>query len=364
MSVEANERESLRRRKEEHLDICLAQNVEYAGSSWLEHVQLIHNALSEVSIGSVDTSMAFLGRALAAPFIIGAMTGGTERADRINKQLAEAAGRCGVGLALGSQRWMLEGNGGPLRGIRALAPEAVLIGNIGVNELVSHGVSAIVRMYEATGVDGLCVHLNHAMEIVQPEGTDVSGSVCDRIRELAALLGERLIVKETGCGISYEVALKLVSQGVRCVDVSGSGGTNWIRVEAERQESGRSVVDAFREWGLPTALCLYDLAPLPVVRIASGGLRSGLDMAKAIAMGADMTSAALPVLKAVAMSGVNGVCEWIAGAVGQLRMAMALLGCADIKALQSVRVWFRGPLLEYVLQRRYNQACCSQISRE
>ncbi len=351
----------IQQRKSDHLAICRERDVEFHSKNcWLEHVELIHQALPSFSPSEVELRVRFLGRDLAAPFLIGAMTGGTQEGGRINRTLARVASDLGIGLALGSQRPMLEEP--RLKGtfdVRAAAPDILLLGNIGLSQAMTLPLKRIVELMKSIGADGICLHLNAAMEMSQVEGDEPRGRSEGAIRRLAAALGERLIVKETGCGMARETAERLMRLGVKTIDVAGAGGTSWVRVENLRRGGVPAGRDELEEWGIPTAASLIELQPLlgteraPRLRvIASGGLRSGMDLAKSIALGAQLGSAALPVLRVLHHAGEKGLRNWLAGMLAELRCVMVLCGCRDLAALRRAPVVLSGPLQNWAEQRR------------
>jgi isopentenyl-diphosphate delta-isomerase len=275
-------------------------------------------------------------------------------------------------MQLGSQRAMLENPKlTKTYDVRPVAPDILLLGNVGfaqARELTDRQAKSLVQ---DIGADGLCIHLNAAMELFQPEGErDFRGGL-QTIRRFADLFGERLVVKETGCGISREVGLRLVEAGVRCIDVSGAGGTSWVRVEQQRS----SETGPFAEWGIPTAACLYELRRLSVspggsslpprrcVLIASGGLRTGLDFAKAIALGASLGSAALPFLRAQqgrlskpfgsrsSTRGKEGIIAYAQTLIRDLRAACVLTGARTLADLAHAPTVITGRLRDWIEQR-------------
>lgn len=351
-------RSRTRQRKGEHLDICRRQDVEFrTKSAWFEHVALVHQAVPSFGTGDVDTSVRCFGRTPCAPFLIGAMTGGTREAGRINRDLARVASAAGVGLALGSQRPMLESPAAATTyQVRDVAPDILLLGNIGLSQAMGLKASEVKGLMRDIGADGMCLHLNTAMEMFQQEGDEPAGRAFATIRRLSKALGTRLVVKETGCGISGETARQLAGAGVRTIDVAGAGGTSWVRVESLRRGGAPNGLADFEEWGIPTAASLLEVKGACRNVIASGGIRTGLDVAKAIALGARLGSAALPVLRAYYDGGVTAARTWIDGVVAGLRAAMVLTGCRDLNALRKAPVALAGPLLEWAEQRRPGRA--------
>jgi isopentenyl-diphosphate delta-isomerase len=340
---------SIRRRKNEHLEICRRQPVEFRlKRTWLEHVELVHQALPAFSAEALDISVEFLGRKLAAPFLIGAMTGGTPESLSVNRNLAKLAARKGIGLALGSQRAMVADDSlARTYQVRDVAPDILLLGNIGLSQAARMKPSEVAGLVKRIGADGICLHLNAAMEMVQRGGDAPPRGSSAAIGLLCRELGDRLIVKETGCGLSRETASHLARLGVRTLDVAGAGGTSWVRVENLRNGSASARLDELEEWGIPTAASLLEVRGLKVRVIASGGLRTGFDLAKSLALGATLGSAALPLLRALDRGGPGAAERWLDSVFDGLRAAMLLTGCRNLAALRAAPVVISGPLLEW-----------------
>jgi isopentenyl-diphosphate delta-isomerase len=337
---------AIAQRKIDHINICLKRDVESARGAGLEDVELLHNCLPGIALERIGTSCTLLGKRLAAPLLIGAITGGHERAAKINNALAAAAQRAGIAMCLGSQRAMLQSEAlAKTYSVRSAAPGILLLGNIGVAQL--RDMSRIARALSATGADALCVHLNALQEALQPEGdTDFSGD----LRRIAAACRELplpVVVKETGAGIAAEQALLLQDAGVAAIDVAGAGGTSWSAVESYRGE--RLLAESFRDWGIATAACIAEVARavrIPV--IASGGVRSGIDAAKCIALGASCASAALPFLRAADAGTLDAqLALW----QKQLRIAMFLAGAKSVAELRKARVAITGRTAEFMRLR-------------
>ncbi|MHB1844124.1 MAG: type 2 isopentenyl-diphosphate Delta-isomerase [Deltaproteobacteria bacterium] len=334
------------RRKSEHLAIVSAGRAAFRGkTTLLEEVELVHEALPELSLGEVDLSSELLGRRLSAPILVGAMTGGTPEAERINRDLARAAEAEGVGLCLGSQRAMLRDP--KLRStyaVRDVAPSALLVGNLGLVQARELGAEGLDRLRQDVGADAIFIHLNPAMELVQAGGDrDFRGGEA-ALAALVGRLGERLWVKETGAGLSWRTARALARAGVRTVETAGAGGTSWVAVELER--AGADPAGApFREWGIPTAASVAFCVARGLTTFAGGGLRTGLDLARAIALGASGGAFAAPLLLAQRDGGVEGVRAALRRLSNELRLALALTGCRRLDELrQAPRIV--GPSLE------------------
>ena len=327
---------SVGQRKREHLKICIEKNVSFKKTNGFEHYEFEHRALPELGIDDIDTSTTFLGKALRLPFLIEAMTGGCPGTGRINRNLARAAETLGIAMGVGSQRAML--NHPELiqtYQVRRVAPSILLFGNIGATQLTGlspDAVHALVRQIEA---DGLVVHLNAAQELCQPEGDKDWRNIVIQIKKLCKILDAPVIVKETGCGIAGETARLLAPSGIQALDVAGAGGTTFTRVEYYR---GAPLAKAFFEWGIPTAESLKqckDAVDIPL--IASGGIRTGLDCAKAIAMGASLAGFALPLLQP-ALTSHQAVIDKIKFIEEEFRMAMLLVGAANIQQLAATPI--------------------------
>jgi isopentenyl-diphosphate delta-isomerase len=316
-----------------------------------ECVELLHDALPEVSLDEVEPSVEVFGKSLRAPIIIASMTGGTDRARAINLELASIAEELGYGFGLGSQRAMLVNPG--LRdsySIRKVAPHALLLGNLGGVQASKLSSSEIADLIGSIGADGLCVHLNPAMELTQPEGDHDFRGILDTLERLTHQLAVPIVAKETGCGISPGVARRLKSRGIKHVDVSGAGGTSWVAVESERvQPEHRDAARAFRDWGIPTAASVAYCAALGMETIiATGGITNGIEVAKALAMGAHVAGLARPVLQALHAEARSGAVRFLRRVENELRMAMLLTAAPNVKALRTVERKVLSPLREWI----------------
>jgi isopentenyl-diphosphate delta-isomerase len=335
-------------RKRSHLELCASADVEHAGKTALfEEVELVHDSLSGLDLDSVDLSVDFLGKRLRAPLLITGMTGGTAEATAVNRDLARLAERYGIAFGLGSQRAMVvRPELAPTYSVRDVAPTTVVLANLGLNQAGAMESAAIRALVEAVGADGLCLHLNAAQELVQPEGDRRFSGGLKTLERLVRELAVPLIVKETGCGISAAVGRRLEAVGIRYVDVSGAGGTSWVRVEQLRGDARSRVLgEIFRDWGIPTAASLLQLRSSQLVRIASGGIRNGLDAAKAIALGAELVGFALPIFRAWRRGGIDAAAAFLEELLETLRVAMVLTGSPDLEALRRAPVVI-GPRLD------------------
>lgn len=334
------------RRKDEHLDAVLNRDVRTGKTSGFETVHFEHNALPELHLDQIDLSTEFLGKKMRAPFLISSMTGGPARAAEINESLARAAGRLGIAFAVGSQRIALEGAGqaGLGRSLRDAMGGFPFLSNIGAAQLgEAEGLANAGRVVEMIGADALIVHLNPLQEAVQHGGDRDWRGLLTRIEELVKQLPVPVIVKEVGFGISGQLAAKLHEIGVKIIDVAGAGGTSWAAVEAERapNERLRTIAETFREWGIPTARALVDVrAACPdAMVIASGGIKTGLDAAKAIRLGANLAAQAAGVLPA-ALESADAVVAHFEDRIEELRIACFCTGSATLDDLR------RAPLLD------------------
>ena len=332
--------ETTARRKDAHLDLCATGDVEPAqNSTLLEYVHLIHCAMPELAADEVDLTTPFLGKSLRAPLLVTGMTGGTERAGVVNRDLALLAERHGLAFGVGSQRAMAEDASRTASyAVRDVAPTVALLGNIGLYQAIGLGVDGVRRLSDAIGADGMALHLNAGQELTQPEGDRDFRGGYQVVELLVRAFGDRLLVKETGCGIGPDVARRLADLGVRNIDVSGLGGTSWVRVEQLRASGVQAQLGAeFSAWGIPTAAALASVRRAVgsgVQLVASGGLRTGLDAAKVLALGADVAGLALPLFRAQQAGGLAGAEAALELLLGGLRQAFILTGsrsCTELR---------------------------------
>jgi isopentenyl-diphosphate delta-isomerase len=336
---------SIARRKLRHIDACLHLPVSYQTvTTGFEHYRLPYNALTQTSLGAVDLSTTFLGAQLRAPVLIGAMTGGAELSGTINRHLAEAAQKLGIGMMLGSQRIMLDDDVAAASfEVRELAPDILLIGNIGLAQLSDAVVPKLAAALDRIGADALAVHTNPLQEAMQDNGdTDFRGSL-DQLHRLATDLPYPVLVKEVGHGIGAAAAERLRGLPIAAVDVAGAGGTSWARVE-QLVRYGEVRYPAVAEWGVPTAQALVEVrATLPgMPLVASGGIRSGVDAAKALMMGADVVALAHPLL-APAIESPAAALDMLNDFVEELRVCLHGCGVADLAALRELRLGAQPP---------------------
>jgi isopentenyl-diphosphate delta-isomerase len=344
--------DDLEQRKSQHLDLVQRDEVE-TSDTLFSCVRLVHRALPELALDGIDLDAELCGRRLKAPLMITGMTGGTERAGQINRDLAALAQEMGVAFGVGSMRILLDQPDLlPTFAVKPARPP-LLLANLGAQQLVQRGTGAALRLIELLGADGIAIHLNPAQELVQAEGDRDFRGCLDAIAALVRDLGAgRVLVKETGCGIGPAVVRELSDRGVRAVDVSGSGGTSWTRVEQLRARAApaRDLGELFSDWGIPTAACVAAArAAAPEMRIvASGGIRSGLDAARALALGADLAGVALPIVRAHQRGGVEAARAALRGVIDALRAALLLCGARDVVALRASRPVVLEPLKSWI----------------
>ncbi len=319
----------IEQRKADHLALVADGDVAFRRSSLLSCVELMHDALPELDTREVDLTTELAGKRLRAPLVIAGMTGGTDEAARLNKDLALVAQNAGVAFGLGSQRamlvrpetaWTFE--------VRDVAPDVVLLANLGVVQAGQLAVAEVRKLCARVGADALCVHLNPGMELVQPGGDRDFRGALGTLARLRDGLELPIIVKETGCGLSPEVALRLRKLGITTVDVGGAGGTSWVGVETRRAEGAqRGIGEALWDWGVPTAVSVVGCARAGLETIATGGLRDGLDVARALALGARAAGLAAPLLKAHRDGGAAAAEALLGTLIETVRSVLVLTGC-------------------------------------
>ena len=322
---------------------------------------MIHEAIPEIDYEDVSVETIFLGHRFNAPIIVEAMTGGHKLAEKINATIAKVVEKLGLGMGIGSQRAGIEDKSlvYTYRVARENAPTAFLIGNLGASQLkLGYGINEAKKALEMINADALAIHLNLLQECIQPEGEPHYKGIIEKIKEVALSIDAPLIVKETGCGISFETAVKLNSVGVAAIDVAGVGGTSFALIEGLR--AGKvgdymraHIGKAFAAWGMPTAVSIIEVrnaTDLPI--IASGGIRTGIDIAKALALGADMAGIALPVLKEAYSHGVEGVENLLKRLITELKIAMLLTGSQNLDELKKKPVVLSPRITNWLSQRK------------
>jgi isopentenyl-diphosphate delta-isomerase len=343
-------------RKEDHLALCTDAAVGFRRATTLfECVHFVHDALPDMSLAGVDTSLSLFGKRLRAPLLIASMTGGIAKAAQINHELAMIAEQQGYGFGLGSQRTMhAHPETTDTFRVRSVAPTALVLGNVGVTQAREMSSSEVARLIDDVGADALCLHLNPAMELVQPEGDRDFREGLSTIQRIAFEVGLPVLVKETGCGLGPSVGRRLRAVGIRHVDVSGAGGTSWVGVEATRataagDEDRRALGDLLWDWGIPTAASVALMAPLGFETvIATGGVSTGLDVARAIALGATAAGIARPVLRALVHGGPPEALACLGRIETELRAVMLLTGCRTLSDLRRAPRLITGALEEWI----------------
>ncbi|MEO0498848.1 MAG: type 2 isopentenyl-diphosphate Delta-isomerase [Pseudomonadota bacterium] len=333
-------------RKDEHLSIVLERRHKAGrASAGFDDFEFVHCALPDLHLDEIDLSAPFLGRKLAAPFIVSSMTGGPSRASDINRNIAQACQTTGMAMAVGSQRVAIEtggADGGLSSDLRRIAPSIPIVGNIGVAQLnTGFGVDEARRAVDMLEADGLYVHLNPLQEAVQPEGDRDFRGLFDKVVALSNALPVPVLVKEVGNGISAKLAKRFTDAGITYVDVAGAGGTSWAAVEAARisEPADAAVANAFAQWGIPTAQAVQlvrDACPQSTI-IASGGVRDGIDAAKAIRLGADIVGQAAGLLDA-ANENADALTTHLLGLKRALQIVCFCTNSLNLKALRNADI--------------------------
>lgn len=339
------------RRKADHLEVAASGRADFEKSTLLEHVHLVHQALPELALDAIDLSTELAGCTLRAPIVITGMTGGTADATQVNKDLARAAQAAGVAFGVGSQRAMAEHPEYEASyQVRDVAPDVVLFGNVGGVQALAMGPERVVELAKRIGANAICVHLNPGQELIQARGDRDFRGVLDGIARLVALGKLPVIVKETGCGLSPHAAAQLMSIGVQTVDVAGAGGTSWVAVEAVRATDGdaQSLGHELWDWGVPTAVSVAACRAAGLTTIASGGMRSGYDIARAIALGARAGGFAAPALRAQQAGGREAVERLLAQVAMSIRSVCLLAGCGKAADLAKAPRHLGGELRTYL----------------
>ena len=327
-------------RKADHLRICLEDDVQFRQlSNGLDSYRFNHSCLPELDFKDVDISTKFLGKALRTPLLISSMTGGTEQAKIINSRLAAAAQRHGLAMGVGSQRIAVENpDVAHTFAVRNIAPDAMLFANLGAVQLnYTYGLEHCLRVVDILTADALILHLNPLQECIQPHGDTNFKGLLHKIEQLCLRIDVPVIAKEVGNGISALMANRLIEAGVDAIDVAGAGGTSWAKVESERAENSlqRQLGRTFADWGMSTADCVVQIRDrhenIPL--IASGGLRNGLEVGKAIALGADLAGLAFPFLQAASKS-ESAVDESIELLIAELKTVLFCTGNRDLAELK------------------------------
>jgi len=362
-----------RKRKADHIRISLNRDVQARKTTTgFEDINFVHKALPEIDKHKIDLSTTVFNHKFAAPLIVGAITGGAPKATKINATIAEAVEELGLGMGVGSQRAAIEDKKleKTFAIARRKAPTAFLIANIGGVQLVNgYSLKEVKKAIKMIDADAIAIHLNPLQEAVQPEGQTNFQGVLENIGEIARELDKHVIAKETGAGIAAEEAKKLEAVGVKGIDVSGVGGTSFAAVEYYRaKRSGNSfqrmLGDVFWDWGIPTAISIVEVSQtvsIPVV--ASGGIRDGVNVAKAVALGASLTSLSRPALQA-AVKGVKETKNALSLLIEELRNVMFLVGAYSIQSLRETPLVITGKTAEWLKMRGLNIESYAQRGRD
>lgn len=332
------------KRKSSHVDLVLKEKIDYLKSTGLEKYEFVHNALPEINFSEIDTSTGFFSHRLSAPIIVSSMTGGFERAGRINSAIAELCAERNIGMGVGSQRQALQNSDylETFKVVRRISRDIFVMGNIGAAQVASgFALKEVRRIIDMVDANALAVHLNALQEFIQPEGDRDFRGVLKGIEKLVREIGIPVFVKETGAGIGAAAARRLIAAGVSAIDVSGAGGTSWAAIETLRSND-RRVGRKFWNWGISTADALMQVNSLPsrkrIKLISSGGIRDGLDVAKSVALGADVCAGAQPFLKSLDKNGTKGLLREFDNWVEELKGAMFLTGSMNLSQLKKAKI--------------------------
>jgi isopentenyl-diphosphate delta-isomerase len=347
-------------RKDDHIDICLQEKVQARQvTTGFEEIHLLHKALPEINLAEVNLTGEIFGHKFEAPLIVEAITGGTRYGSEINMAIAKAVEELGLGMGVGSQRAAIENPAvEPTYAVtRKEAPNAFIMANVGAAQLAKgYGIKEATKAVEMLKADALAIHLNPLQEAIQPEGETTFAKAAPAIESLVKKLDVPVVVKETGCGISVAQAKKLEELGVAGIDIAGAGGTSWAAVEYYRarrrgDEARQKLGEDFWDWGIPTAASLIETTQVVhIPTIASGGLRSGIDIAKALALGASLTGVAFPVL-APASQGAAETKKALKLLLDELRTTMFLVGAESVQRLRRVPLIITGKMADWLVMR-------------
>ncbi|MFH0713569.1 MAG: type 2 isopentenyl-diphosphate Delta-isomerase [Candidatus Micrarchaeota archaeon] len=325
-------------RKTDHVKIALEKNVQHSTPTGFDEIEFLHYALPELNFDAIDTTVTFLKRNFSLPFMVLSMTGGHESVERINKDIALACEEKNIPMGVGSQRAMLEKPElAKTFKVKDVAPNVFLCGNIGGYQLKNYSIDKIEKMICDIEADALCIHLNPLQEVVQPEGDRNWAGVLKAIEKTCSQLDVPIIAKEVGAGLNVDVCRELEAAGVAAIDVSGTGGTSWAGIEVYRK--GAEAGNLYWNWGVPTVIALQEAAKtVKIPLIASGGVRNGLHVAKALRLGATLAGAASPFLKAQNTGGADGVKKEIEKWEKELKIAMFLTRSKDLATLKKAKL--------------------------
>src|SRR5947199_4443073 len=359
--------DEVRHRKIEHVSIALGQDVSAPQRASWSDIQFVHQALPEVDLDEIDTSVTFLGRKLRYPIFISSLTGGHPDVTSINSNLARAAERYGLALGVGSQRAAIVNPdvSNSYAVTRQQAPNTFLIANIGAPQLIKQArhepftLEQVQRAIDMIGADALAVHMNSLQEAAQPEGDRRAVGEAAALKALTARLSLPVIAKETGAGVCREQALLLRSCGVAAIDVGGAGGSSMSAMEAARSrsrgdEQTMSIGLLYQDWGIATPICVVEASVALLPLISTGGVRNGLDVARALALGATLAGMGFPFLKAASES-YEKVCELLETVVEELKVAMQLSGAKSIADMRHTDIVVTGETRTWLTMRGFEE---------
>lgn len=331
------------KRKKEHIQLCLTDQVLYEKTNGFDRYEFEHNAITEIDFSQIDLTTTFFNKKIDLPFFISCMTGGVSDAEAINEKLAIVANNLNIPIGVGSQRQALEDNKyhSSYRVIKNNAGSVPILGNLGAAQIVTSKriIDDLKFLIDLVEADAMVIHLNPLQELLQPEGEPNFSGLLKKIELVTSGISIPFIAKEVGSGISADAARKLLDAGIQGIDVAGSGGTSWAAIELIRkgEEDGY-----FREWGLPTSYCVKNIRLLKskynFLLAASGGIKSGIDIAKSIALGADVSASAREVFISLSNGGIEAAIKMINDWFLNVKKIMFLTGCCNIKQLQSAKI--------------------------
>ncbi|MFO7796446.1 MAG: type 2 isopentenyl-diphosphate Delta-isomerase [Promethearchaeati archaeon] len=351
-------------RKDEHILLVSEEDVESNETTWMEHIRFVQSALPELNLDDINLSSEFLGKSISAPIIVGAMTGGTELTKKINVSLAKAAQKYNIPMMVGSQRVIVRHpeTKETFSAVRENAPDIPIVGNIGIAQVAaSENFDYIATIIDNIKADALAIHLNVIQELIQPEGDKVFSGTIEKIKTIKNQYKIPIVVKECGCGISKEIAQKLVEIGVEVIDVSGVGGTSWVAVEyyrakKEKIQSKMDLGKLYWDWGIPTAASILEVSSVVnqsslTKIIGSGGIRNGIDVAKALRIGAHYAAMARPFLM-VALEGSTSIENFIEKTLTELKITMLLTSSRNPVELKNAPIVISSSLKEWIKERK------------
>lgn len=355
--------DSIRHRKARHLDVCVDTSVQIESQhTFFDHVQLVHHPLPELDWDNLDTSTTCLGYKLARPFFISCMTGGSQAGVRINRHLVQAAQHCGIGVGLGSMRVLFKHPDlFDQFHVKPLAPDVPVWANLGAAQLLCTNLTELSTWLERLEVQSLVLHCNVGQELFQPQGDRQFTGILDAIRRYCKQSPVPVIVKETGFGLRPQDVTSLIEAGVAAIDIAGSGGTNWILVESHCHPERHNTAQDFADWGNSTAIVLAAMPEGDIPILASGGIRSGVDIAKSLALGADLAGLALPFIRAEAQGGLDSLIAKIESLTHSLKTAMLLTGSRTVADLHRAGLILSNDFIDTVRQYKHPEQWRNQL---